>query len=775
MTLPPSSADPVFRIHLTLAQYPILRTRIRARMQAELFERGIISPMDFNQQVREQAMESQLREGLADPFGEEPGDVWSLRLDRIRTNMIDIYFAQNLSYELFEDLVKQVLEERGAWGDWLETFNAEMAPQELIFEQAIRISQMPPEERKGYQARLEELKVVMIRNMISDQLAYIKIAKRWFRLSDLLDIRERKIGKGKIGGKAAGMLLAQRILAEVGDEDVRRSIDIPESYFLAADVMYAFMAYNNLLYWNDQKYKSADEIHEQYPQAHQEYLQGRFPPDIFDELQNILLKIGNKPIIVRSSSLLEDNFGTSFAGKYESFFCPNQGTQEENLEDFAQAIIKVYASALAPDPLLYRRSKDLQDYDERIAVLIQEVQGERFQDYFFPHAAGVAFSRNLFRWSPEIERDAGFLRLVWGLGTRAVDRVGNDYPRLVALSHPILQTHADPRSIRRYSQRMIDLIDMKKNIFTDMPVNQVLHREVPHLRLLVQHFREDFLASLRTNMVDDKIDDLVLTFEDLLSRTPMADKMKRMLQTLEREYHSPVDLEFTIQIVEGQDGRPDVQVKILQCRPQSHLQEVDVRLPGELPEHRLIFSTGRVLPHGHVEGVDYVLFVPPEGYFDVFDNNTRIELARAIGRVNSGLEGKRFICIGPGRWGTVNPDLGVKAGYADIYHASALIEMSGSGVGSAPEPSFGTHFFQDLIECSIYPLAIFLDDEDVVFNRTFFYDTPNQLVEMFPREEKFEAGLRLIRVQDYLPGSQLELVMDSEEGRAVAFLSTKRK
>ena len=120
-------------------------------------------------------------------------------------------------------------------------------------------------------------------------------------------------------------------------------------------------------------------------------------------------------------------------------------------------------------------------------------------------------------------------------------------------------------------------------------------------------------------------------------------------------------------------------------------------------------------------------------------------------------------------------DLGVKAGYADIYHASALIEISGSGVGSAPEPSFGTHFFQDLIESSIYPLAIFLDDEDVVYNRTFFYDTPNQLVKMFPREEKFAAGLRLISVQDYLPGSRLELVMDSEEGRAVAFLTKLRQ
>jgi phosphoenolpyruvate synthase/pyruvate phosphate dikinase len=98
-------------------------------------------------------------------------------------------------------------------------------------------------------------------------------------------------------------------------------------------------------------------------------------------------------LIVRSSSLLEDNFGTSFAGKYESHFCPNQGTQEENLEDLTCAIKRVYASIFNPDALLYRRSRELQDYDERMAILLQVVQGEKFGKYFMPHAAGVAFSQ----------------------------------------------------------------------------------------------------------------------------------------------------------------------------------------------------------------------------------------------------------------------------------------------------------------------------------------------------------------------------------------------
>jgi len=155
-----------------------------------------------------------------------------------------------------------------------------------------------------------------------------------------------------------------------------------------------------------------------------------------DGLREILARVGHKPLIVRSSSLLEDNFGTSFAGKYDSFFCPNQGSPEENLEALLRAIARVYASTFCPDALSYRRQMGLLDYDERMAILLQEVQGERHGDHYFPTLAGVGFSHNPFRWTTKIRQEDGFLRLVFGLGTRAVDRLANDYARMVALSHP---------------------------------------------------------------------------------------------------------------------------------------------------------------------------------------------------------------------------------------------------------------------------------------------------------------------------------------------------
>ncbi|MBN2046153.1 MAG: PEP/pyruvate-binding domain-containing protein [Anaerolineales bacterium] len=770
MTLPQSSIDPAFRIYLSLVQYPILQKRIRAQMRYEMFKRGIISAEDFNSQVRTLAVESQRREGLIDPFAEEPEDVWLARLEYIRNYLTDFHFANDLSFELFEEITRSVLEERGALQDeWETNWNAELAPQEILVEQAIRISRLPEEERKAFEASLEEIKVVLIRNMISDQLAYIKVAKKWFTLEDLLDIRERKIGSGKVGGKAAGMLLAKSILSAVADDDIRESIRIPESYFLGADVMYAFMAHNNLMRWSDQKYKSEDEIRANYPQILEDYLRGVFPADIRDELQYILHDIGNKPLIVRSSSLLEDNFGTSFAGKYESHFCPNQGTPEENFREFERAIIKVYASALSPDPLLYRRSKDLQDYDERIAVLIQMVQGEQMGGYYLPHAAGVGFSQNLYRWSPQIERDAGFVRLVWGLGTRAVDRVGDDFPRLVALSHPLLHSHSEPQSLQRYSQKKVDLIDLKANQFRTLPVQKVLHSRYPILRYIAQLYYDGYLAPLRSSLKVEP-EDLVINMDEMLQRTPFADRMRRMLGLLEKHYHAPVDMEFAVQFVNLGSRTPDVEISILQCRPQSLLQETEVTIPKALKKENLVFTTSQVLPHGQVDEIDSVIFVTPEGYHQLQTSQERTALVRAIGQLNKRLMGKTFICVGPGRWGTSTPDLGVGVGYSDIYYSSALVELSGKGVGLAPEPSFGTHFFQDLLESSIYPLAIDLDDGNSYFNRQFFYETRNRLLEYLPDAGFLTDVLRLIRVKDFRKGWHIKLVIDGEAGKAAAFL-----
>ena len=761
-------SDRVLSIYLTLTDYPILSARIRHIMRKQLFARGVLSREAFDTEARQKAMQSQLREGLRDPYGEEAAETWGDRLRIVRDHLTDFYFAYNLPYEDFEKIIRQAISERGEIPD-LITFNPELAPQDMVFQQAEDIESMPPDKRKDYEARLQEIKAVLIRTMISDQLAYLNIARKWFTVADLKDIYLRKIGYGKIGGKSAGMMLAYRILKDAAPPEVRESVRIPVSYFLASDLYYVFMANNGLVHWSDQKYKPEAKMRSEYPQIVRDFVNGKFPDDILERLEEILVEVGKRPLIVRSSSLLEDNFGFSFAGKYNSYFCPNQAAPAKNLKALTEAIARVYASCVNPNALLYRHAKGLVEYDERIAVLLQVVEGEQFGHYFMPQASGVAFSRNLYRWSPQIRKEDGFLRLVWGLGTRAVESFGDEHPRLVALSHPLLQPADSVKEILKNSQRSVDLIDLEENALRTFPVREVLSAQYPLLRYVAQAEADGFLISLNSNMVD--VSRLVISFDGLLRRTAFAKRMNGLLSTLEKYYDSPVDTEFTAEIVDPSAVRPEVRITLLQCRPQSHLRDThEVELPEKLDPADVIFSTRRMVPRGMVNNIGWVLFVSPEGYFGLNSTADRNRLERTIGTINAALKEEAFICVGPGRWGTSTRDLGVGIDYGDIYNTSALVELTGKGIGPELEPSFGTHFFQDLVESNIYPLNVNLDDQEVVFNRSFFYETPNHLSDFVHPDDDLLNALRMIKVDDFSPDHSLSLVMNDELGKAVAFL-----
>ncbi len=767
MTVPTQNSDQATRIYLALAQYPILQTHIRERMRQALFDAGVITPKQFEAEVRKQALQSQKREGLDDPFGEETAEMWEVRLSRVRDTLTDFYFGYNLPYERFEKIVKEALSDtKTSLQEISVSFNPELAPIEMLFDHAQAITKLPPKKAREQTPRLQEIIVVLIRKIISDHLAYVNIAKEWFEIQDLIDIQRRKIGYGKIGGKAAGMLLAYRIMRTVGDEEIISSLNIPPSYYLGAGVMYTFMSYNNLMHWHNQKYKPTEDIYADYPQITKEYKEGEFPLDIEKRLRKLLSNIGKEPLIVRSSSLLEDNFGTSFAGKYESVFCPNQGTLDENYRDLARAIAHVYASAVNPDALLYRRKQGLLDYDERLAVLIQIVQGERFGRYYLPHTSGVGFSRNIFRWTPKIDREAGFLRLVWGLGTRAVERVGDDYPRLVGLSHPLLRPETSVKEIRHYTQHHVDLINLESNRMETLPVKEVLSPHYPPLRYLAEIDEGGYLSTIRSTPLGKDPEDFILTFNGLLGKTRFSEYMRTLLSTLQTHYQGPVDTEFTVKI--SPDG--ELTITLLQCRPQSHSELVEVEIPDDIQRKDVVFSSHRMIPRGKVENVRYVLFVPPAKYYALPTRAERLSLGRAIGRVNARLAKETFICVGSGRWGTNNPDLGIHVSYSDIYHTKALIELSGEDIGMEPDPSFGTHFFQDLVESNIFPLAVYLDDERTIFKEDFFYQSDNVLLDIMPEETRFQDILHLIDVRNERPGHLLTLLMSDSQNEAVAYL-----
>lgn len=768
MSFDPTEFPKVLTLYLAISQYPIMGPQIRERMRQELFKRGVIRPEAFESEVIDKAVQSQRREGITDPINQEAPETWQRRVSIIRDDLTDFYFAYNLPHEHFEQLLKDMLSSRLAPQDVVLTIHPELAPWDMLFAQGESYELLPEKDRIPVEHHLTEIKVVLIKAMLSDHLPYLGIAKDWFDVRDLKAVLANRIGRGKIGGKAAGLLLAENILRKSAKEELLSHLRFPRSWFLGADVFYQFNQMNNLFIFANQKYKDEHQVRSDHPGIQREFQKGTFSEDIVLELRRLLEEVGSTPLIVRSSSLLEDSFGTSFAGKYESYFCPNQGTPEENLESLLIAIKRVYASVYSPDVLLYRRSVGLTDYDERMAVLIQEATGRKRGGLHFPDAAGVAFSRNQFRWSPQISRSAGFLRLVFGLGTRAVEHVGDDYPRLVALSHPDLRPETSPREIHRYSQSLLDLIDLRQNTFTTKAIADVLARDTPHLRWIAQLYEQDTLQDLVSMPVNWDATKLVMTFDGLLRRTVFPDQMRGMLDCLEQAYKGPVDTEFVLMLEETDEPVPKPIIYLVQCRPQSHLTSESYSLPREIqPEQRLFLST-RMVPDGRVTDIRYVIYVQPEAYRQLDSQAQKVALARLIGRINLALKDEAFILIGPGRWGSNNPDIGIPASYADIYRARALIELA-DGV-RAPEPSYGTHFFQDLVEAQIYPLALSTSGSEDEFNRNFFEFSPNVLLEILPEEGQWETIVRLIDIPASSEGQVMELIMDGDEGKALAYL-----
>jgi hypothetical protein len=761
----------VLELYLHISQYPILGHRIRERMREELFARGVITRKQFEQEVEEKAVLSQQREGLSDPFAQESAEVWQERLAQIRDHLTDFYFAYNLPHTLFDEIMHAVLAERALDEETALPFNPELAPQPVLLAQAKEYMALLPQQRKSVSHHLAEVTVVLIKRMISDQMAFVGLAKEFLDAADFAVIDERRIGEGKIGGKAAGMMLAWKILQrqDPADEtDLRGRVVIPDSYFVGADLYYDFKAINELGEFMNQKYKTQEEIEADYPHIQQTYVGGRFPADVVRRLRALLAEVGHTPLIVRSSSLLEDNFGFSFAGKYESVFCPNQGTPQQNLAALTNAIARVYASVLSPDALLYRQRMGLVDYDERMGILIQKVQGQRYRDFFFPTLAGVGFSHNPFRWNRKIRPQDGLLRLVWGLGTRAVERVANDYPRMVALGQPQLRPETGTKQIRQYSQRFVDVIDLPADAFKTLPVAEVLRWDYPGIGLLASVDQGDYLQPIYAPGALGQAR-LVLTFNELLKHQEFATLMRSVLQKLERHYGRPVDVEFTVEVT---PGRPHHFVlHLLQCRPLSSQEWGEsLRIPRDVPAEDVVFLTRRLVPRGRVSRIRYVVYVDPAQYERVPDYETRFELARVIGRLNHRLKGECFILMGPGRWGTSNVELGLKVSYADIYNARALVEIAQSRYEDALEVSYGTHFFQDLVETRIYPLPLYPYAPDTVFNRAFFDGAANALGELLPDDAQYAPFVKVVDVPAVAGGRYLELVMDSEQDEALAYL-----
>ncbi len=773
--------------HLTL--HPHLIDRILRQILILLHERGVVT---IDQVYDEARIAAGNVDGRGRGGAENPNVAEAPRGDQRERDFVNDITRQHASAQLtpheIDDMVNLALKREEA--DKLRAIVALGSVSfRLLADTVRRFCSLPEGETQLTPDEATGIRVGLIRHLISDQLEFIAIAKKFLRIRDFEEIINCTIGAeggmGRIGGKAAGMFLASRVIsvphatdrtdgrtrpgevyAPAATDIVEPSlVAIPESYYLRSDVIEDFIAFNRLGEYQNQKYKTPEEIRKEYRLIKSVFRNGEFPSGIVERLRAILQKVGDCPLIVRSSSLLEDRFGTAFSGKYASIFVPNRGSLKRRLDALLGAVAEVYASALGPDPLLYRREHDLLDYDEDMAVLIQKVVGCRFGPYFAPAFAGVAFSRNDYRWSPRIKREDGLMRIVAGLGTRAVDRVGAEFPRMVALGMPTLRHESSVAEVKSHSQKSLDVINLEKNRLESVPLESVLRyaAHYPSLDKLVSIHRDGMLTPPTGTYIDAAPSELVITFDKLMGEGTFPAQMRTILRRVESAYGVPVDVEF------AHDGS---QLYLLQCRTLSQSPEMeDISIPADVPEEKTIFSAQKFVRTGLVERVEFVVFVEPREYDAVPTRDKRIAVARVIGRLNDRLADRRFILIGPGRWGSNDMRLGVPVTYADISKSRMLIEVAYERDGYVPEVSYGTHFFQDLIEAHIAYLPLYPSDRRNRFNETFFCESPNFLCDLLPAAAEMSEIIRVINVPEVTGGRRLRVVMDGKLDRALAYLA----
>jgi len=593
-------------------------------------------------------------------------------------------------------------------------------------------SEADPREKED---KIEQLS----RLILSRNKRILGLIRQFLSLEDLLFIKERLIGTGFVGGKALGMLLSRKILLKDPEYEWQNTLEHHDSFYIGSDVFYSYIVQNG--WWKlFMAHKTPEGYFEKAGELKSKILSGDFPEAIRERFQLMLEYFGQSPIIVRSSSLLEDAYGSAFAGRYDSFFCVNQASPEKRYKIFEEAIKQIFAGTMNKDALAYRLQRGLDKMDEQMAILVQRVSGSDHQNYYFPELAGVGLSRNPYVWKKNMDPEAGMLRLVMGLGTRAVNRVENDYPRIVAMDDPLVKPLAGIQDMKKYSQHYVDYLDLSENTLKTSSLLD-LAGEVPNMDLTTIAVRDIEGKSYGRNSSSQ--DRWILTFDDFLTHTPFVGIMKRMLKTIEHSYDTPVEIEFTV----NHNSAGDIQVNLLQCRPfQTVYNTTYIPLPEKIhPEKVFIRMEGHFMGGNVLLPITQLIWVDPAGYAGA-SLSEKYSVARLIGKLNRKIADPKTnptMLMGPGRWGTQTPAMGVPVTFSEINHITALVEISYQAGSMVPDLSFGTHFFHDLTETSIFYAAVYPENEDVVFRPDWLSALPNMLSQIHPQNEGLDHVVKV--------------------------------
>ncbi len=592
--------------------------------------------------------------------------------------------------------------------------------------------------QQSYQEQ-EATKKLLMYMLIGNESRMFDLCNKYFTLQDILQIAAREVGTGFIGGKSVGMLIARKILEKEGRGRFNPYMEPHDSFYIGSDVFYTYIVQNG--WWKLRTKQKTEEGYYRYaPELKEKLLQGRFPKNIQEQFIQMLEYFGQSPIIVRSSSLLEDNFGNAFAGKYESVFCVNQGTPEERYEAFEEAIRTVYASTMNEDALAYRVNRGLWERDEQMAILVQRVSGDQYNECFFPHVAGVGNSSNLYVWDQNIDMEAGMLRLVFGLGTRAVDRTEGDYPRIVCLDNPLRLPPMNSEDMKKFSQHSVDVLSLKENSLVAKRLEDILAEDIKADKELFASPDHKTAARLRELGYTDRKTPYILDYKRLFEETEFAAMMRDILALLSKVYDYPVDIEYTANFT--RDGR--YKLNLLQCRPlQTRGLGKSVDIPALKDKKECLFSCKGNFMGGNVRlPIDYVIFIKAQEYL-ALNEQGKYSIARQVGLLNRELKGKNVMLMGPGRWGSSTPSLGVPVHFTELCNMQVICEVAEKQAGLMPELSYGSHFFQDIVESGIFYVAIFDGNEEVILNTERVLNRDNLLESILPQGAQYSGVIHV--------------------------------
>ena len=555
--------------------------------------------------------------------------------------------------------------------------------------------------------------------------------RRHFTPQDYFFVQDHMIGTGMIGGKACGMLLARKII-ENERPDLAAVLEPHDSYFIGSDVYYSYIVENE--FWDLRVRQRTEEEYFSLADTFAKcLLKGKFSRDMEEKFCLLLEYYGQDPIIVRSSSILEDGFGNAFAGKYESVFCANTGTMDERLQELENAIRQVYASTMSLSALDYRKRRGLAGRDEQMALLVQRVSGSHYDQYYMPCAAGVGYSYSPYRFLKSLDPSAGMLRLVMGLGTSAVDRTEGSYPRLVNLDQPEATTASTIAEKHQYSQRKLEAVNKETKHLEQITLDKIEGKLPRYLQKALLEHDTDIESRFMEQGINRQV--RFISCKGLVGNRDMMRQLQEMMLLVQKEYHQPVDVEFTLNL----SGTGEYMINLLQCRPLQVFQDTgEVLLPEDIPEEKLLLSSeGASMGLSRAVDLDILVYVDPIAYYHL-PYVEKDSVAKAIGKVNWKFRGtdKHMMLIVPGRIGTSSPELGVPTAFSDISSFEVICEVSESGAGYNPELSYGSHIFQDLVEAQILYTAVFENEHTLCYHPEKLQALPNRLPVWFPEFEK---------------------------------------